>query len=251
MEPWLCFFDVDGTLEFRDHDPITAPEDIAALKRLKEEGHYLVLNTGRSRAVVPQRLLDVIPFDGLICGSSYVEWRGEVLHRAPIDGETLRAVGRYVLARGIRAIFECEHMVYTLNGGVYHKGLDITDCFEETVKNAEAMRVTKMTFEEEIPEADAKAFPKIRIINFGDYCEGIRRGYDKAFGMKLLCEKLGVPQAHTAAFGDSENDVEMLKYAKKGVIMAHAPAFLDSVAAYRAKSEVGGVAEGVFAVFLV
>ena len=32
MEPWLCFFDVDGTLEFRDHDPITAPEDIAALR---------------------------------------------------------------------------------------------------------------------------------------------------------------------------------------------------------------------------
>ena len=106
------------------------------------------------------------------------------------------------------------------------------------------MLVTKATADRDIPRRVATRFPGIRCINFGGYSEQIVSGYDKAFGMKLLCEKSGVPQARTAAFGDSVNDIEMLKFAAKRVIMPEATAALDEYADLRAT-----VADGIAKIF--
>ena len=111
------------------------------------------------------------------------------------------------------------------------------------------MHVTKMTSEWDIPKRVAMRFPKVRCINFGGYGEQITSGYDKAFGMKLLCDKLGVKYENTAAFGDSVNDVEMLKFAGKSVIMKSAPAALDEYAILRTSLDDGGVAEGIEKIF--
>ena len=93
-------------------------------------------------------------------------------------------------------------------------------------------------------------FPALRIINFGDaYSEGILFGYTKAFGMELLSQKLSVPRARIVAFGDSVNDIEMLQYAKTGVIMKSSDPSLDVYAAFRAGSDEEGVAEGIEKLF--
>ena len=63
--------------------------------------------------------------------------------------------------------------------------------------------------------------------------------------VKFIEDNMGVPHEDIIVFGDSENDVEMLKYAATSVIMNHAPDFLDEYATLRTESDENGVAEGL------
>lgn len=242
MEKYLVFFDVDGTTVF--HNTEIHAEDVEALKRLKAAGHEIFLNTGRSRSILPKELLKKVQFDGFVCGSTYIEYHGKVLHRACIDDETLRGFCRYAKDSGIGLLLEGEQTSYGINGGCFHPNVDITEALEDCLVEPSAMRVTKMTADCDIPKRVFIRFPKIRCINFGGYSEQIVQGFDKAFGMQLLCERIGVPRARTVAFGDSVNDTEMLAFAGKGVVMPEAPAALEAHATLRAT-----VAEGIAKIF--
>ena len=247
MEKHLVFFDVDGTLSF--HNSEISDDNVAALKKLQAAGHEIFLNTGRSRSVIPKSFTDAVKFDGFICGSTYVEYHGKVLHRACVDDETVRGFCRYAKESGIGLLLEGEKQSYGVNGGCFHPCIDITEALEDCLVDPSFMRVTKMTCDRTIPKRVFVRFPNIRCINFSGYSEQIVSGYDKAFGMKLLCDKLGVKKENTVAFGDSVNDVEMLKFADKSVIMKSAPAALDEYACLRTTLDDGGVAEGIEKIF--
>lgn len=247
MEKHLVFFDVDGTLLFGNTE--ICENDVKALRKLQAAGHEIFLNTGRSRSILPKELLQAVKFDGFVCGSVYIEYHGKVLHRECIDNDTLRDFCRYARDNDISLLLEGEKQSYGINGGCFHPCIDITEALEDCLVEPDFMKVTKMTADCDIPKRVFSRFTKIRCINFGGYSEQIVAGYDKAFGMKLLCDKLKVPYANTAAFGDSVNDVEMLKFANKGVIMHSAPVALDEYACLRTDLDKGGVSEGIEKIF--
>ena len=247
MEKHLVFFDVDGTLLFKNYE--ICESDVAALNALKAAGHEIFLNTGRSRSILPKELLKKVKFDGFLCGSTYIEYHGKVLHRECIDNEDLRGFCRYAKDEGVSLLLEGEKECYGINGGCFHPCVDITEALEDCLIEPDFMRVTKMTAARDIPKRVALRFKKIRCINFGGYSEQIVAGYDKAFGMKMLCDRLHVPYKNTVAFGDSVNDTEMLRFAGKGVIMHSAPAKLDEFACLRTEADKGGVSEGVEKIF--
>lgn len=242
MEKHLVFFDVDGTTVFNNTEVRDA--DVEALLRLQKAGHEIFLNTGRSRSVLPRVLLDKVKFDGFVCGSVYVEYHGKVLHRKCMDDESVRGFCRYAKENGVSLLLEGEKQSYGINGGCFHPCIEITEALEDCLVDPSFMRITKMTADMEIPRRVATRFPNFRFINFGTYSEQIIAGYDKAFGMRMLCERCGVPQTRTAAFGDSANDIEMLKFAAKRVVMPEAPEMLSEYADLRAT-----VADGVAKLF--
>ena len=55
-------------------------------------------------------------------------------------------------------------------------------------------------------------------------------GVSKASGLTFLCDRLGIAAADVLAVGDGNNDVEMVKWAGRGVAMGHGPASLLAVA---------------------
>ena len=61
-------------------------------------------------------------------------------------------------------------------------------------------------------------------------------GVDKGTGLARLCEHLGVDQADAAAFGDTDNDVQMLEWARHSYLMANAEARMEPHARFRAPS---------------
>lgn len=247
MEKHLVFFDVDGTLSFNNGE--ISKENVAALNKLKSAGHEIFLNTGRSRSVIPKSFTDAVKFDGFVCGSVYVEYHGKVLHSVCVDDETIRGFCRYAKESGVGLLLEGEKESYGINGGCFHPCIDITAALEDCLVDPSFMRVTKMTCDCSIPSRIATRFSNIRCINFGTYSEQIVAGYDKAFGMKMLCDKLGVKYENTVAFGDSVNDIEMLKFAGKSVIMKSAPTSLYEYATFRTTLDDGGVAEGIEKIF--
>src|SRR6185503_10228946 len=44
-------------------------------------------------------------------------------------------------------------------------------------------------------------------------------GVSKASGLQIVCDKLGVDAADVLAIGDGRNDIEMLRWAGRGVAM--------------------------------
>ena len=227
----ILFFDLDGTLLV---DGKISEKCRDALQKAKDKGHILVINTGRSPAFVPKEIYNDPLWAGHICGSSYTDLFSEILSSAPLKKETLAAVYDFAKAEGVQVIFEGEkENFYAQTKSAEQK--DAAEIFERE----ELPAIVKVTFWCAPERVPADAFPGLRIVHFKSYAEGISKGYDKSSGMKLILECLGAGREDTAAFGDSENDIDMLKFAGCAFAMKHAPDYFDDFCLFRADEQDG------------
>ena len=58
--------------------------------------------------------------------------------------------------------------------------------------------------------------------NYPDFHMIVRKEVNKAEGLKLLCERLAILPEEVVAFGDEDNDLEMIQFAGCGVAMGNA-----------------------------
>lgn len=224
------FFDLDGTL--LSGDEAVFSENIEYAKKAADAGHLIFINTGRSKAYLPKGLLDRLPFSGMICGASYIEYGGEILKNDVISPDARRQLIEVCRREDIPLVFEGVDTNY------YYKidtnQLKITDdvqmkdekgyVYVEDFIADDTVMATKATFHKKITDIDMSAIDLIRVIKFASYGEAIILGNNKANAMEILLEKLGIDTKDTIAFGDSENDVEMLRLAGVAVVMPHGAA---------------------------
>jgi hydroxymethylpyrimidine pyrophosphatase-like HAD family hydrolase len=52
--------------------------------------------------------------------------------------------------------------------------------------------------------------------------EIVRNGVHKAFGLKQIADYFQIPQERVIAFGDEDNDLEMIEWAGHGIAMGNA-----------------------------
>ena len=83
---------------------------------------------------------------------------------------------------------------------------------------------------------------EMSVYAFDYYFDIVTRGNNKARGMERVLEATGIPKENTMAFGDSDNDMEMLRLAAVGVAVANSRQKVLEIADYIAPSnEQGGV----------
>ena len=63
-----------------------------------------------------------------------------------------------------------------------------------------------------------------------EYLEFLKKGVDKGIGLQRLSEFYRIKRENIIAFGDGENDVEMLKFAGMGVALSNAKEEVKKVA---------------------
>ncbi len=222
------FFDLDGTL--LGSDGKVKDEDVNMLKRLINEGHYVFINTGRAKAYLPKGLLELVPFTGMICGASYIECGGKILKNDILSKKARRQVLDLCRENDIPLVLEGVHTNYYYNFG--SSPVQITEDRELSKKeryiflddycSGEDIQTTKATFIKVITDLDVSSVTELRVIKFKTYAEALIRGNDKANAMAVVLDYLGISPECTVAFGDSENDVEMLKASGISVAMPHA-----------------------------
>ncbi|MDO4265931.1 MAG: HAD family hydrolase [Eubacteriales bacterium] len=73
-------------------------------------------------------------------------------------------------------------------------------------------------------KAFLKAFPGVRLLSFssGEGADLVEKCCSKASGLERLCAYYDVPREHTYAFGDSENDIDILEAAGTGIAVGNA-----------------------------
>ena len=111
MDRAALFFDIDGTVlsEITKEIPESAVE---ALKKAREAGHLLFINTGRTYCSVPAELKRM-PFEGYLCGCGiYFTFDEEVIFERHLDPKRGDEIADYMAKCQIDGIFEGAEDVY-------------------------------------------------------------------------------------------------------------------------------------------
>ena len=158
-----------------------------------------------------------------------------------LSEDTLRSVLKFVLENEIQLVMEGVEKNYSF--GMPGFQISVDDDVEGFL--ACDPKVSKVTFLQKLDPQKVPDFPGLRTIFFKTYAEGIAQGYTKKTGMELILSQTGIERQRTCAFGDSENDREMLEFACLSAVMPEAPAAYDDFVTYRCDDVLHGVAQSL------
>lgn len=223
MPTIAAFFDWDGTLSVDGvHLP---PENRTALEQLQQAGHRVFLCTGRAPGFIPMEAR-TFPFDGMVAAAGgYVRLGETQLIRRVIDPDVVSRTISYFLGTGQSCVLEGEQCNFVVND----KGYEWTDW--PRLRSAAnffhffpGQAISKLTVRGQL-DSETTAFlsPLYTLIIHDTYVEALPIGAGKATGMRRILEELHLPQDNCWGFGDSFNDLDMLRYAGVGVVMGNAP----------------------------
>lgn len=227
----IVFFDIDGTT-YDAQTKYVSSSTIKAIKELQDKGIITVINTGRGRNEIlgiSKELMN-LPFDAYITseGSEVYLKDGTIIHRAHITKEH---------ALHIKALLEtCEFPLDCIftddhGSGVTH---DIGEYGELNFKWFEIAPYEKRMFDDSslihtIFAVDEKYHN--RVISYLDgtnydvtspiSIEVYPSNTTKLTGAKYLLDYYGLTLEEAMAFGDSDNDVELIRDIGIGVCMGN------------------------------
>lgn len=253
----LIFLDIDGTLT-QPGENIPPESAVEAIRKARRNGNKVFLCTGRNPDMVKPLL--GYGFDGLIsCAGGYVsigEMLDEnVLFDCPMTDEQRDIALESLHRNGVFCTIEAkdgswgdENMANFLNDQpdgnseierwrktlVDNLGLRpmseydgrpiykvVVMCLKRE-QLSEAQRLLEKDFNFVIQEMKDRS----GVING----ELINRKFDKGRGIELIRERLGVPRKDTIGFGDSMNDIEMMRTVGTSVCMANGAQALKELA---------------------
>jgi len=244
MTQKLVFFDIDNTIwDANKNIPESTKEAVAALKR---NGHKAVICSGRTRAFIRDADLLSMNFDGIVAGcGTMAEYEGKTLFNHVVDDETALFCVELIRECGFGAILEGPRYLYLdaedfaglpdrgyIDAVSAEMGEDlrsIKKCWGEWEMNKFAVSSNPETKERFFSALEPMFTP---IFHNDLVAELVPKGFDKAAGMMRLCDYLGVDRADTYAFGDSTNDIDMLRAAGTGIAMGNAHPLAKEAADY-------------------
>ncbi|GGE72341.1 Cof-type HAD-IIB family hydrolase [Priestia taiwanensis] len=238
MQKHLIALDLDGTL-LKD-DKTISDRSKQVLQKAREQGHYVVISTGR-----PYRASEIY-YNELQLDSPIVNFNGAYVHH-PLDSswevqhtpldvniakniiQECREIGiKNVLAEVIDDVYihypdeSLDHIFQMGNPNIFMGDpLDtlrrdptclLIDADEEEV---EKVRTHLSNVHAEVIDHRRWAAPWHVI-------EIVRTGLSKAVGLQRIAEYYNIPQERIIAFGDEDNDFEMIEYAGYGIAMGNA-----------------------------
>ena len=248
----LIFIDIDGTLTPPgENEPPQSALD--AIKRTQAAGNKVFLCTGRNLSMLSPLLK--YKFDGVIgSAGGYVAVGDEVLYDCPMtDGqrdlalESLHKHGVFCTVEAKDGTWGDEDLSSFLQG--QEEGNSEIERWRKALSSNLGIRpmseydgrpiykVVVMCLEmSQLDEAkslleDDFNFAMQEVKEHG--CingELINRKFNKGRGVKIICEKFGIPVEESIGFGDSMNDLEMIQTVGTSVCMANGSETLKKMA---------------------
>lgn len=223
----IIFFDIDGTLIDMERKEIT-PQTLEALRRLKERDVRLCLATGRGPLTLPH--FEGVEFDVFLTfnGSYCFDRRGTIFSN-PLPGEDVQAILRNAAAihRPV-SIATKDQMV--ANGkdadlieyySFAKREVEVSDQFEDVAKG-EVYQVMLGCRKEDHPLL-LQGTHRSKIAAWWDRAvDIIPSDGGKGEGIRQILSYYHLDRSAALAFGDGDNDIEMLQAVGCGVAMGNA-----------------------------
>ncbi len=241
----LIAFDLDGTLMGADQR--ISDRVRQAVAHAQSCGAKITLATGRMfSATLPfARALNITT--PLICyqGGWIQAQDGDVLHRVSLPHDLARTALALGTTQGWHAVLYADGKLfvqalqYSLDFYKALLGQDLTigEPWDTILTHHVVDKVLYVAEPERIP-----AMAKVLQQNFAAQAEVVQShkmfveivpsGVDKGNALAWLAQHLNIPQSHTMAVGDQENDLAMVRWAGVGVAMGNAIAAVKQAAAW-------------------
>ncbi len=235
-EKCAVFLDIDGTL--LSDSFIIPPENLRAIKAAQEKGHLVFINTGRSWGNIPPVLMEQFKgFDGIISGiGSMITMRGETVFKSFMPEDLIKRIMEYVFAHPeYWALFEGVNDVYSVTNDRYAlRDYQIPlENSDDYMKICEGDNIQVVAMGKTVPDDFKELFKDdLTVFQFETYADLVKKGLNKAEGIKKAIEIAGIKRENTVAIGDSNNDFDMIEYAGVGVAMANSQQTILDIADY-------------------
>lgn len=236
-EKYALFIDIDCTLTADNH--IIPDRNILALKKARADGHKIFINTGRSYGNIPPEIFRQIEVDGVISGNgTAIRLNGKFITDDFLDDDVYREIARFCFEKEeCWAVFEGYKRSYTI--GLRSRPATSIEkavlTFDELMKASSDDKIQVIAVSKNVIDELLKnelISDKITTFRFDRYNDIVKKGKNKAEAMLRLLDIIGIPRQCSMAFGDSENDKNMLIEAGIGVAVANSQPELLEIADY-------------------
>ncbi|GAA1865156.1 HAD family hydrolase [Myceligenerans crystallogenes] len=233
--PWLVALDIDGTLVTYDEVLSDAARD--AVADVRAAGHHVVLASGRSLISMTPLAAELKIDEGWIVASN-----GAVVARldpAAQEGYVLEHVETFDPEPALRLLREhlpeARYAVEDVGIGFRltehfpdgelqgkHEIVDFEELWAGDVTRV-VVRAPGRTSADFHRLAEAVGLEDVTYaVGWSAWMDIAPMGVTKASALERVRGELGVPAERTIAVGDGANDIDMLRWAARGVAMGHA-----------------------------
>ena len=235
------FFDIDGTLwDFRNRIPESTR---LAMEQLRQNGHLCFINGGRARGFINHPDLLSLGFDGIVSGcGTMIEYRDRTIFRHLIEPALAVRTVDIIRKYHVRPILEGPRYLYMdmEDFGRDPYGRKLIREMGDALKPLTALRgrweICKLACDGtggDLPGCCRELEKDFSMIFHNDVIvEMVPAGFSKGTGILEVCDLLGIDPDDTYAFGDGQNDMEMIRTAGHGIAMGSGTDGLKKAADY-------------------
>jgi Cof subfamily protein (haloacid dehalogenase superfamily) len=245
------FFDIDGTLV--SHTKKDIPEGVlTALDELRAKGILLFIASGRHISEFPALPLHDYPFDGYVTQTGQICYNGafETIYEQPFTDEDTESLVRMFNEREIPIVllndrslyinFVNEYVVRTQNA--INTPIPPIDSY-----HGEKLYGATVFGESATIDRVEERLTASRATRWNRFAADIVLGEaGKENGIRKMLDHYGISRDEIMAFGDADNDLDMISFAGIGVVMGNGTEKMKEIADYvTASVDEGGVVEAL------
>ena len=231
------FFDIDGTL--LSHKTRSVPVSARkAIQTLQEKGIHCVCASGRSMMEIEELPINDVPFDSYIALNGQVVFNKdrEFLFGNPIQNEEKELIIHLFNEKKTPVMMIEKDRIYMnfVNDYVIKAQADVsTPVFGCEEYSGNDFYMVSVYVDSEHEELFRTKFNHCLVTRWHDLgLDIVSKEGGKVAGIQKYLEMNDILLEETMAFGDGENDMEMLKYAHIGVAMGNGKEAVKEIADY-------------------
>ncbi|MEH7199805.1 Cof-type HAD-IIB family hydrolase [Priestia megaterium] len=222
----IVFFDVDGTLTHHENGTIsTKTREI--VKSLKHKGIKVVAATGRPLSLCEE--IKELGIDTLITANgSFTVHNEEVIHKLSMDKHVACEVFEYAASQNHGLSFYTKEL--SMNG---IKDDNILKALKETLSLSDYPQINERIYDEDIylmclygddktAEQYTQRFPHLLFKRWHPFIVSVlQEEITKSVAILKVLDYFNIHQSEAIAFGDGENDIDMIELAGLGIAMGN------------------------------
>ncbi|SFL65679.1 Cof subfamily of IIB subfamily of haloacid dehalogenase superfamily/HAD-superfamily hydrolase, subfamily IIB [Paenibacillus sp. 1_12] len=226
MEYKIVFFDVDGTIT--NHEDGSIPNSTKeAIQALKNKGLRVVAATGRPLSMCQEiRELGIDTF--ITANGAYVKHNQQVIHKVPMDKNHIQQVLEFAYTHNHGLSFFTED--FCMNGA---QDIEILKALKETLSLHDYPAIDPLIYLQEVylmclyatdetVETYMKQFPHLTFKRWHPFVLNVlQEEVSKSLAIIQVLQYFNMDHSEAIAFGDGENDIDMLELVGLGIAMGN------------------------------
>lgn len=245
MQKKYFFFDIDGTLTINDpvtHQSIVPESTKRTLKRLKENGHFVSIATGRAHWMAMD-VVNLVNIDNLVTdGGNGIVLGGELVELLPLDHEKAAELCKQIHSqgRGVGVALHDSNQLYCQNDRFARDNPSfasfINYVIDENLDFDREKNIYKIFIS--ISEEEEKDYPILQTMPHMRYHPNnlMIEPTDKYSGIERVMAYLHGSMDDVVVFGDGWNDMDMFSKAPLSIAMGNAVEPLKEMADFVTRS---------------